>query len=284
MEIDWELVLDQLITGAAFAALFVLIFLIAKVFNDLVTPYHVDEELCKRDNVALSTSLAGYLLGTTMVFMGALLGPSQGLLMDLVVVGAYSLLGVVLLNLSHLINDRLILNRFQNVKEIIEDQNCGTGAAQFGSYIASGAIVAASVHGQGGGWATALVFFALGQLVLIVFSKLYAALTPYDLHAEIEADNVAAGVAFGGTLAALGIILAGGAAGDFVSWEYNLSHFALSAVVGVILLPLVRVLLDKVLVRGSDLNHEIHRDRNLGAGILEMTVAVAFATVLFVLV
>jgi uncharacterized membrane protein YjfL (UPF0719 family) len=117
-----------------------------------------------------------------------------------------------------------------------------------------------------------------------VFSKLYNRFTPYDLHAEIEQDNIAAGVAFGGTLAALGIILAAGASGDFVSWQYNLSHFALSALVGVVMLPLVRLLLDKILVRGSDLNREIHHDRNLGAAILEMTVAVAFAAVLFILV
>ena len=195
-------------------------------------------------------------------------------------VGGYALLGIILLNLSRVINDRLILHRFSNVKEIIEDRNAGTGAVQFGSYMASGLIVAGAVHGEGGGIHTVLVFFLLGQAALIGFTKIYDWITPFDLHDEIERDNVAVGAAFGGTLLAVGIILMKGASGNFISWGENLSLFAVDVTLIFILLPMMRYFFDKVLLPRASLNHEIQHDRNLGAGILEMVSAISFSVIL----
>ncbi|MCB0313827.1 MAG: DUF350 domain-containing protein, partial [Calditrichaeota bacterium] len=61
-----------------------------------------------------------------------------------------------------------------------------------------------------------------------------------DLHAEIEKDNVAVGVAFAGVLIAIGNIVRIGASGDFISWEYNLTTFFGFVLFGLILLPVLR--------------------------------------------
>lgn len=266
--------------GVSLILLFMFVLLLSKIANDFFTPYKIDEELSEKDNVALATSMAGYFLAIAIIYIGALLGPSQGILQDLVTVGGYACLGILLLNLSHEINDRFILHGFSNVKEIIEDRNVGTGAVQFGSYVASGLIVAGAIHGEGGGVLTIVVFFLLGQVGLILFTRLYNWITPFDLHQEIEQDNVAAGVAFGGTLVAVGIILMKGASGNFVSWEHNLSIFAMDAVLVFILLPTVRFFFDKVILPRTSLDYEIHHDQNLGAGLLEMTSAISFSVIL----
>lgn len=260
------------------------VFVIAKWANDFLTPYGIDVQLVEHDNVALALSLSGYIAATMIIIIAALLGPTAGLQKDIIYVGGYSLLGVALLNLARVINDKLTLYKFCNVKEIIEDRNAGTGAVQCGAYIASGLIVAGAIHGEGGGIITALVFFFLGQAILILFTFLYNVITPFDIHDEIENDNVAAGVAFGGTLVALGVILMNGSKGDFISWEHNLSKFALSAIAAFIVLPMARYFIDKMVLSGSDLNHEIAKDRNLGAGLLEMTVAISFSALLFFLI
>ncbi len=189
-----------------------------------------------------------------------------------------------LLNLARVINDKITLYKFCNVKEIIEDRNAGTGAVQCGAYIASGLIVAGAIHGEGGGIITALVFFFLGQIALILFTFIYNVITPFDIHDEIEKDNVASGVAFGGTMIAMGIILMNGSKGDFISWQHNISKFAIYTLAGFIVLPIARYFLDKMVLAGSDLNHEIAKDRNLGAGLLEMTVAISFAALFFFLI
>lgn len=268
----------------SFMVLFVVVFLIAKWALQLLSPYKMAEELTEKDNTALAVSYSGYFLAVTLIFIGSVIGPSDSLLQSVLEVSMYSGLGIVLLNISRLVNDRLILSTFDNNKEIITDQNAGTGAVQFGSYVASALIIAGSIHGQGGGIETALAFFVLGQLALVIFTRIYNLVIPFNIHDEIEKDNVAAGVAFGGTLIALGIMLMNAASGDFVSWEYNLLVFAEKCLIAFILLPIFRLVLDKLFISHADLNHEISHDKNLGAGFLEMSNSIGFAVLLFVLI
>ena len=272
----------EILHGGSLILLYIFILFASKMINDLLSPFKMGEELTQKDNVALSISMGGYLGATTIIFAGAFLGPSQGILQDLVAVGGYSIMGILLLNLSRIINDRLILYKFSNVKEIIEDRNAGTGAVQGGTYIASGLIVAGAIHGEGGGVPIALVFFALGQVALIIFTWVYNFITPFDIHEEIEKDNVAAGIAFGGTLIAVGIILMKAASGNFISWKSDLSVFGLNVILIFILLPVVRFFFDKLIIPGASLDHEIQFDQNLGAGLLEMVVAISFSIILVI--
>ncbi len=271
----------QILHGGSLILLFMFIILLSKMVNDWLTPFSVDEELTLKDNVAFAISIGGYLTATTIVFVGAMIGPSQGIFQDLLLVGGYSILGIGLLNISRYINDSCILYKFSNVKEIITDRNEGTGAVQFGSYVASGLIVAGSISGEGGGILTAVAFFVLGQVALIGFTWLYNVITPFDVHDEIEKDNVAAGIAFGGALIALGFILMKGASGNFISWSHNLKKFALDALLIFLLLPIVRIFFDKIIIPKSDLNHEIKNDRNIGAGFLEAIVMIGFSVILY---
>lgn len=275
--------LQSLRNPAAFLVLFAVLFVLGKWLNDLITSHAVDRELTERDNPALAISTAGYYLGIIIIFLGAVIGPSTTLLWDLLVVGGYGLGGIVLLLLSRVINDRLILRGFSAQRELIEDQNPGTGAVLFGSYVASALIVAGSIQGEGGGPLTALVFYALGQVALIAFTWLYDWLAPYSLLDQIEKDNVAAGVGFGGALIAIGIIIMRAVSGDFVSWAEDLQYLGGNVLLVFVYLAGVRFFFDRVIIPQSDLNVEITRDRNVGAGLLEGAVSIGFAAVLFFL-
>jgi uncharacterized membrane protein YjfL (UPF0719 family) len=261
--------------------LFFVLFVLGKWVDNRVTSHEVDRELTRRDNPALAISTAGYYLGIAIIFIGATLGPSYGLEMDLLLVGGYTTGGIGLLLLSRTINDKLILRGFSTQRELIEDRNPGTGVVLFGSYVASALIVAGSIHGQGGGPHTALAFYALGQVALIVFTWIYNLLTPYSLLDEIEADNFAAGIGFAGALIAIGIIIMRAVSGDFDSWAVNLQSLGLNILIVFVYLIGLRVFFDKIVIPEDDLNFEIVRDRNVGAGLLEFTVSVGFAAVLF---
>lgn len=271
-------------TVLAFVALYAIIVLAAKWMNDLLSPYNLSAEMFKKNNAALGISAAGYFLATSFVFIGAILGPSQGFVADLGSAAGYSALGIAFLNAARIVLDKLVLSRLSIADEIIERGNCGVGAVRAGAYIATGLIAAASVAGQGGGVITSIVFFVLGQFCLIAFARIYDWLTPFDLHAELTAGNTAAGVAFGGTLVAIAIIVADAVAGDFVGWREGLAAFATGAAIGMVLLPVVRLLMDKVIIAGHDLNREIAEDKNLAAGLVEMAVAVSFAAVIAALI
>ncbi len=281
MDIEIGKLLSQVYSGGSLLLLYVVIFFIANIIYSKKVGYNVKHEVVEKDNLAVSISLAGYLAAISIIFIGCVLGPSKGFVQDLIVVVEYSALGVVLLYIAHLVNDKIILHSFKNVKELVDDKNVGAGAVQAGSYIASGLIIAGSIHGEGGGIVTAVAFFVLGQVALVVFSKIYDVITSYNVLEEIEKDNYSAGIAFSGTLIALGIILAKAASGNFVSWEYNLSSFVMYALVAFVLLPVFRIIIDKLVITNADINKEIAVDKNIGAGFLEFGTTVGFAAVLF---
>jgi uncharacterized membrane protein YjfL (UPF0719 family) len=278
---DLELLIPKIVAPLSLLLLYLIVFWVSKWAANKFTPYDINKEISEKHNKAIAISLSGYFIAVTIIFVSVLVGPSHGIVQDLILVGGYSVVGIILLNVSRVINDKLILYKFKNKSELVDDQNEGTGAVVAGSFIASGLVVAGAVHGEGGGIVTAIAFFAVGQLALILFSKVYNLITPYDIHDEIEKDNVAAGIAFGGALIALGIILMNGASGNFISWGYNLSRFALISCGALIVLPIFRYIMDKCLIPHYDLNHEIHNDRNISAGILELVMVVCFASIVF---
>ena len=59
--------------------------------------------------------------------------------------------------------------------------------------------------------------------------------------------------------------------GDFVGWRENLSQLGAYAAVGLVLLPVVRLVTDKLLLPGVRLNDELvaQEEPNLGAGLIE---------------
>ena len=188
---------------------------------------------------------------------------------DVIGLVIFGVLGIVLLNLSAWINDKVVFSKFDNEKEIVEDRNAGMGAVEGGNYVAVGLITAGAMSGEGG-LLPGLVFWVLGLVALIVAGLLYDKITSYDLHEQIEKDNVAVGVAFAGVLVGFGNIIRLAGDGDFVSWNESLTEFGYYTLVGLILLPLIRIFADKVLLPGASLSDELVQDRpNLGAGFIE---------------
>lgn len=262
---------DVMVSGIYLVTSFVL-FWVGKVVYSVTSPaFHFKDELVEQDNAALAVAFSGYGLGLILAIGGVMAGPSHGLVIDLIDIGMYGLLSIVLMNLARLINDRLILHAFSTVDEIIRDQNVGTGAVLGASYVATGLVINGAVSGVLGGIVETLVFWLLGQLALVLAGLVYERIIGFDLHDEIEKDNVAAGIAFAGALVGVGIIVRHAAAGDFISWDVNLQEFALEVILSLVLLPIVRFLADVVLLPGQKLTDEIagQDTPNVGAGFIE---------------
>ena len=268
--------------SATYLLLYLMIIWVAKSLLPIVVRYKIYDEIAKKNNVAASVAYCGYLAAISCIYISTLVGPSQGLVTDVMNICIYSGLGCVLLFVARFINDKVILYKFKISKEVIDDQNAGTGAVIFGSYFASGLIVAGAVHGEGGGVVTALAFFALGQIALVACAKIYNLITPFDVHEQIEKDNVAVGISSGATLIALGIVMFNGASGDFVSWQFNIGKFLTVTAIALIILPAVRFLLDKVLIPHYDMNKELEKDGNIAAALVEATMVITFAVTLSV--
>jgi len=254
---------------------FVILFIGKKVYDLLHKDIDVKSELVSKDNFAFAVSHTGYLLGLLLAIGGAIVGPSNGLYIDLIDIFVYGFLGVVLLNLSLIINDKVILKQFSTRKEIVEDQNVGTGVVEAASSVAAGLIIYGAITGEASnlshGLLTAVVFWALAQFILVITSYVYNLITPYNIHQEIEKDNVAVGLGFSGAIIAIANLIRFGIEGEFVGWTNVLSEVGIDVFLGLALLPIIRYIADKVLLPGARLTDEIVNQEkpNVGAGLIE---------------
>ena len=261
---------DQILPGFIHLAV-VLVLLVAGKFayDGLHRGFGLRSELLEKRNLAAAVAVAGYYLGLAIVLGGVVSGPASfSLLDDVIGLAIFGLLGIVLLNLSALINDKVVFSQFAIEREIVEDRNVGVGILEGASYVAVGLITAGAMSGEGG-LASGLAFWVAGLVALVVAGLLYDRITPYDLHDEIEKGNTAVAAALAGVLAGFGNVIRLAGEGDFVSWNQSLTEFAYYAVAGLVLLPLVRLFADKVLLPGARLGDELVRaEPNLGAGVV----------------
>ncbi len=298
--------------GITFIVLSIIILLIAKVIQDILTPFRIGEQLNQKNNAALGLSISGYYLGVIIVFVAVMYEPtvsvaqetsgnffreigdsfSQEFWQDYLSAFLYALGSIVVLNIARVIVDRLVLFRFNTAKEIVESQNVGSGAVEFGVYVGVALIIASATASTAEIVGTpdpstlemllrTIIFFILGLGVLIIYSLFYQFTTPFDIHAQIEDGNTAVGVALSGNIIAISLVTFKAVYGDFSTWEQSIIGFLTFALLGFILLYVVRFLIDIILLSGTRVSDELSVDRNLGVAFIESAVVVSAALVLF---
>lgn len=248
---------------------FALLWLAKLAYTGLHRRVDLNTELFGRNNTALAVALAGYLLGVVFALGGALSGPSAGWQADLVGIALSGLKAIALMLVASFLCERALLPHFDNTKEIVQDQNLGAAFVEAGLHLANGLIILSILQGQGPWW-SGLAFWVLAQGVLLLAGLLYEWITPHHVHRELERDNAAVGLAFGGGLVGMGNILSLAAGGDFVGWQESLTFFAEDALFGLVMLFLIKRLSDMVLASGVKLGAEqAEAAPNIGAGLLE---------------
>lgn len=295
---------------------------IGKMVFDISTPqFKVARQLGEQKNTALGVTMAMYYLSLAIVVSGVAAsvpvvgepvdtepptasaavvtqpatttGPAVAaavfdwpqLRVAMADVFIWGVVGILLLGVARVANDRLILRKFKTTKEIIEDKNVGTGVVEGAAYLSSAFIIRASVTAESDAArlvedvALTVLFFALSQVMLAVFSIVYQAITKYDLHAEIERDNVAVGVGFAGPLVALGIILAAGqhfSTGDTVLGQ--VASFVVLSAAAILLLAVFKYLGDWMILTKIDLDKELSKNQNVAVACVAAIIPVALAT------
>ncbi len=248
---------------------FALLWLAKLAYTSLHRRVDLQAELFGRNNTALAVALAGYLLGVVFALGGALSGPSAGWQADLVGIALSGLKAIALMLVASFLCEKALLPHFDNTKEIVQDQNLGAAFVEAGLHLANGLIILSILQGQGPWW-SGLAFWMLAQGVLLLAGLLYEWITPHDVHRELERDNAAVGLAFGGGLVGMGNIISLAAGGDFVGWQESLTFFAEDALFGLVMLFLIKKLSDVVLAGGVKLGAEqVEAAPNVGAGLLE---------------
>ena len=268
--------------GVLFLLVSLFMIYVAKVVHDLLSPYNLAKELTGHDNKAVALSFAGYIYGVGLILFGVITNGGEesvaSLSTNIISVVGWGTGGILFLILARLINDNILLRNFCNTKELVEDRNVGTGAVECGSFIGSALIIHAALTGEDRGLVAGIVstviYFIMGQIGFLIFGFLYGKTLRFDLHDEIEKDNVSAGVSFGFNLVAIGLLLSG-----FIKHSDSITGFFIWLIFTAFLLFSSRYLVDKFILPGDLLDEEISRDHNWGASLVEGASAILIALI-----
>lgn len=248
---------------------FVLLWIARMAYGAVFRGVDLKAEIFARNNHAAAIAQTGYLMGIVIALGGGLSGPSAGWGVDMLSIAAYGLVSIVLMLVAGFVCDWVLLHRFDNTKEIIEDQNIGTAFVEAGIHIANGLILLGLMQGSGPWW-SGLAFWVLAQGALVLTGRLYEIATPHGVQTELERDNAAVGLAFGGALVGMGNIVSLAALGTFTGWRDSLTSFAFDTVFGLVFLFIIKKTTDWVMAPGIRLGDEQVEDPpNIGAGLIE---------------
>lgn len=278
LEDVWQITDSQIVI---YLVLSIALLAIAKLINDWISPYDLNQQLTEVDNKAIALAFAGYLISIVIIIHSVLsASTTKGLWSDIIDTSIWSLIGIALLQVSRFVNNKYLLHKFDVWKELLTDKNVGAGAIQCGAYIGSAFMIKAALYGDEDSTflislIAAVVYFAIGQIAFMLLSILYQRVSTFDLHTEIENDNIAVGVGFGMTLIAAGLLLSG-----YLMKYDSFVGLALWFIIGTFLLMVSRYLIDKILLPKASLDAEISVDRNWGAALIEGCGAIGLALIL----
>jgi uncharacterized membrane protein YjfL (UPF0719 family) len=285
-----HLQMAPVLLAVAHVVLGIVILILARILKTWLSPYRMDEELTAKDNPAFGLALAGYYLAVVIIFLGSARAQSapleegtmamaRALGLDL----AWAVGGIVALAFSRLLMDRTLVARACRSDQITRERNTAAGAVECGVYVSAGVVLAGALREPGGNVWTALAFFLLSQMVLLLFGRVYQRAAGYDVAEEIRGGNIAAGVPFMLTMIAISLLMLKATSGEFLGWGINLSYFAFDAVAGFLLLLVLRWVVDAALLPNARIAEEIVRDRNLNVGMIEGVLAAGVAAIILVL-
>lgn len=183
---------------------------------------------------------------------------------------------VALLGLRYLVD--AVLLRERNTDELL-DGNVALGILEAGFYIGFGFILNGSLTGSSPTFALSLastvVFGLLGMAVVVGVFWLHEAVTPWSVRGLVRERSLTAAFEAGGILAAVGIVVREGVAGDFTDWTGGLVAFAATTLFAVAMLYLFRWVTNRLILRSWTLR-QIQEER--------LTTASAFSSVLLIVV
>lgn len=261
----------------------ILLFL-AKWVQDRFTTFDDDHELFKVDNTALGISKAGYYLSVFIALCGLFLGVGLGNWIEVRDFAVYGFLCLALINVATYTTDLMILKNFKIYDQICGKQCEAVAWALAGSYIGSACILKGAVSGDdeplANGILEIVIFFILGQIVLIGTAKAYQWIMP-DLHDHLESGNVASGLSFAGYLIAVGIILGEQGSGNMTLSSETLGEYVLYSAISLLLLTVIRKYGFRFMfAAGESLLKEIEVDENQAAGWITALCSIGLALLL----
>ena len=265
----------------------IIIIYIINAFANWRTTTFDDYKEILNGNMAVAFRRSGLLFGFSLAFCGIISGlefsEEASIFVIIGLLVGYSSLSGALLFTARQINDSLVLHGINN-DDACKENIISVSIVEIGMYIATGLVICASAFGEGGGWISLVLFFILGQLILLTMTYLYEKITPINIVDEIKKGNTSAAIQLASILISIGIILAGSIAGPSQGLIIDIYQFCVSGIIGIILLCATIIPIDKIFMPRISLFKEISSNKNvsiaINAGCLHIITAIIISATL----
>ena len=237
--------------------------------------YSLTVETTINDNPAVGVRFGLFLMASAIPFIGLLEPSGAGLRQDFDVVAFYGLISIVLLIVSREVNDKLILYKFSNDAEVIGKKNTSVAIVEGASYLATAFIVSGAFANVDAGIGASLIWFVVGQCVLVVLDNIYAVVAP-GVQEALAGQNLACAFSLGGFLVSGGIALGSAISGESYGWAQDSIDVGYFLAIWFAVMAVIHFTMNRLFLPGTTVRKELFVDRNIAAGIIE---AVVFITV-----
>ncbi len=267
-----------------------------RFLTGLVANVDSAEELASRDNAAFGIAMAAGTVSLALMLTGAVSGElGATYLEEIVSVGSYGLLGLLLIKVGRLIQDKVLLRGIA-IQSQIKSGNIAAALVDAANTLAIGLILRAVmlwVESETlSGLLVVLAAFVITQLLLALVTRYRIQVfarrnNGASLQQAFAEGHVALSIRFMGHL--IGVALALTAASGVVAYSEQTLLIALMTWAGVTLLftmlvSLLAVIARNVILAGVDVAEEVDKQHNLGVAAIEAAIYISiglFFTALF---
>ena len=267
-----------------------------RFIRGLVTNVDSTEELASKDNFAFGIAMAGGTVALALMLTGAVSEePGATLVDELLSVISYGVLGLVLLWIGRLGQDKLVLTGIE-IQAQIKEGNLSAALVDVANTVATGLVLrAVMIWVESDTWNGLIMVLA----AFVITQVLLAAVTRYrlmvysrrhegaNLQAAFEAGNVALSLRYLGHIS--GVALAVTAASGVAQYDAENLPIALATWLGVtilftVLVSVLAIFARTVILTGVDVVDEVDNQKNVGVAAVEAAIYISiglFFTALF---
>lgn len=272
-------------------AIIIGLFTSLRFFSGIISHLDPSYELAQKDNSAFGISMAGVVFGVTIVLTGVIPNSWTMSLQDsLVAVGAYGLVGILLMALSRVIFDRVALPKISIRDEIVRG-NVAAAVVDAGNVIAGALVIRAVMS-----WTTintleglmdVVLVYAVSQALLTAIAaihmRIYNSNHKVCMEQQFADGNMAMALRYVGRR--IGVAFAITAASHIMVYEiYEVTSllfaWTMVSVVVVIALTLLSWFASRVILFGIDVNDEVLNQRNVAIGAVQGIIYVSLGILL----
>jgi len=186
----------------------------------------------------------------------------------------HALLVVILVYLSRYLNDWLILYHFSNNREVVQEKNAAVAVVEGATYLASAYVIAGAFYDWENGPWIALVWFFIGQVMLILLALLYR-VAGKGVDAALDEQNLAVGISLASFLLSGGMVCGAVISGPSQGWRSDMITIALYLSAWVFLMLMAHFISDKLTFRSSRLGEEVMEQRNIAAALFKAVIFIS---------